>query len=220
MKTFVKDDEILSIVINNFKNPTIAQIKALELFLNTSSGKISSEEKDLIELTLNSCNYMHKMIDNFSFIVKLNSEKISLDYKTFDILELIKTVLKEISILLKYSNLKLNINSAENTVITADEAKIKNALESLLLYSASSALKNSSIDISILNRKNMMEIEISSNCLYEYENLFEGSQIKNSSLQNIALITSKEIINAHFGRMIYKNFENNKMTIGFGLPNR
>ena len=105
MKIKERQDKFLSAVMDNLKVPTIAQIKALELFLSTSSDKINPEEKDLIELTLNSCNNMQKMIDNFSFISKLNSEKINLDYKYFNFKELTEGILEEMSILLKYSEL-------------------------------------------------------------------------------------------------------------------
>ena len=44
-------------IIHDLKTPIDAQIAALESFLQTTSSKINQEEKDLIELTLNSCNY-------------------------------------------------------------------------------------------------------------------------------------------------------------------
>jgi len=222
MKTAIKQDKLLSNVINNLKNPTVAQIKALELFLSTSANKINTEEKDLIELTLNSCNYMHKMIDNYSLAVKLNSEKLYPDYKQFNIIELLEKTVKDINILLKYSNLNVNIYPDKNYFVKADEIKIRNVIESLLLYGINSSCKNSDIDIFISDNKNDLKFEVKIPCFDYKEDETSDYSDSNPKKQdiptcNIGLFIAKEIIYAHFGKMIYKR-KDNKLIIGFYLP--
>lgn len=222
MKTKIKQDEFISGIIHDLKTPAIAQMKALELFLTTTSDKINSEEKDLIELTLNSCNYMQKLIDNFSFISKLNSDGIKLNYKNFNIEEVINKIILENNILIKYSNLKIKVNAENNSVIFADKIKIKKVIESLFLYSINSAQRNSQITISYSLIKNMFKFEIISKGTQMDENeileLFEKIQTKHTaSSKNIGLYLSREIISAHFGKIVFKNI-NDKNIIGFCLP--
>ena len=220
MKSNLKQDKFLSTVIDNLKVPTIAQIKALELFLSSSSDKINSEEKDLIELTLNSCNNMQKMIDNFSFITKLNSEKMNLSYKYFKFNELLDGIIKEADIFLKYSNINIDINLSSEVEIYADIFKIKKAVENILSFVINSCVKNSTINIFINTDTTHLKFEIiSKGCI---ENGFDFIEIlnqnKDCSSKYMELFIAKEIIKAHFGKIIIKNSENNLNTIGFTLP--
>ena len=43
---------------HDLKNPTIAQIRALELFLKGSFGNILPQQREIIEMVLDSCKYM------------------------------------------------------------------------------------------------------------------------------------------------------------------
>ena len=97
MKIKEKKEDLLANIIYDLKTPTNAQITALESFLKTSGKKINSEEKDLIELTLNSCLHVQKLIDNFSSAYRLNFENLKLNYEKFDIANMINTIIKEVS---------------------------------------------------------------------------------------------------------------------------
>ncbi|MBQ7286334.1 MAG: hypothetical protein IJW73_01070 [Candidatus Gastranaerophilales bacterium] len=81
-------------IIHDLKTPIAAQIAALESFLKTTSSKINQEEKDLIELTLNSCNYTQKLVDTYSVVQKLNYKSLELNYENFDVAEFIETCIQ------------------------------------------------------------------------------------------------------------------------------
>jgi K+-sensing histidine kinase KdpD len=224
MKTKVKQDEFLAKIIHDLKTPAIAQINALESFLDTSSDKINSEEKELIELTLNSCNYMQKLIDTFYSVHRLNYENIKPVYKCFDLREVIANTLINYNILLKYSNLNFETTGEKEAIINADEMQLKIVVENLISYSINSAFKNSTIVLNLKKTKSDIIFEIKTQSPFiEQENLkdiFENldSQKFNNTADSLGLYLSKEIIHAHFGRMIAKSFEDNINILGFGLP--
>ena len=85
LKLEKEKNEYFAKIVHDLKTPIIAQIKTLESFLIAVENKISQEEKDLIELTLNSCNYMQKLIDIFNSVQKLDYEAIKLNYEKFNI---------------------------------------------------------------------------------------------------------------------------------------
>ena len=153
-KLRTKQDEYLSKIIHDLKTPTCAQIKALESFLITGSEKISTEEKDLIELTLNSCNYMQKLIEIFSQVHKLNYEKIKPNYEKFIVNELVKNSINELKILLKYHELEINLKEEKEIIITADKLQVKRVIENLISNSINHSFNNSVIEISIEEIKN------------------------------------------------------------------
>ncbi len=226
MRTHAKKDDFFAKVIYDLKTPTAAQIKALELFLSTSSEKISSEEKELIELTLNSCNYMQNLIETFSAVYKLEHEQIRLQYSKFDVSELIDQINHSLGVLLKYHELKIKIKTEKNMVINADKSQIKRVIENILSNAINYSFKNTTIYINATINKNILKFEIQNNSPYiepeMLNKIFEKfktiSTRRNRTGAGLGLYLSKEIINAHYGKMIAKSYPDNVNILGFEIP--
>ena len=62
---------------HDLKNPTIAQIRALELILKGDFGKVTTEQREIMEMVLDSCKYMNAMLCSVLATYK-NSEYIFL----------------------------------------------------------------------------------------------------------------------------------------------
>lgn len=225
-KTEIKKDEYLAKIIHDLKTPTFAQIKALESFLSTGSNKISTEEKDLIELTLNSCNYMQKLIETFSSVLRLNHETIKLNYEKFNINNLIQDSINELKILLKYNELEILFKNNDEVIITADKIQIKRVIENLLSNSINYAHKNSIIKICSEKSKNYFIFKIENKSPYIepkiikeiFEKYKTHASCYNKAGVGLGLYLSKEIINAHFGRMIVQSSVKDINVFGFEIP--
>lgn len=228
MKLQTKRDEFLAKIIHDLKTPTVAQIKALECFLTTCSDKINQDEKDLIELTLNSCNYMQKLIETFSSVHKLNYEELILNYEKFNLIELIKNTIRELNILLKYYNLEIKLKYNEEIIINADKLQIKRVLDNLISNSINYAFKNSIIYITAETKKGDVTVEIKNNSAYIepkiLKEIFEKFKTYPSNYNKagvgLGLYLSKEIIHAHFGKMIAKSYPDNVNIFGFIIPEK
>ncbi len=221
-----KKDEYVAKIVHDLKTPIYAQISALQSFLTTASEKISQEEQDLIKLTLNSCNYLNKLVEIFNSVNKLNFEAIKLNYEKFDIVELINSLISELSILIKYYELNISFNYSKEIIINADKLQIKRVIENLLSNSINYAFKKSNVEINLTTQKNQFIFEITNKSPYiEPEILKEifkkyktYSSLYNKNGVGLGLYLSKEIINAHLGSMIAKSYENNTNIFGFRIP--
>ena len=213
MKQLIKNDEYLIKFIQDLKTPAIAQVSALESLIETSGNKFSQDDIDLIKLTLNSCNYTYHLIDIFSNIVNSKNEKLILCYEKFDICFLLKELIKEYDILLKYNELELSLDSVSSIIINADKMCLRQAIESLILKCINLSYRQSKIFIKILTDKNNFIFKITYN-----GEAINHNEIKNFNLSDTNLILIKEIINAHFGYMIFNGLTNNMYTIGFCIP--
>ncbi len=222
----IKKDEYISKIIHDLENPIIAQITALKSFLSTTSDKLSQEEKDLIELTLNSCNYMFKLTDIFNSVYRLNFEPLKLNYEKFDILELIKSSINDLKILLKYCEVKVLLKTENEIIVNADKFQIKRVIEILLSNSINYAFKNSAVEIRLSALNNEFSFEIKNSSLYieptTLKEVFEKYKTR-PSLYNkngigLGLYLTKEIINAHQGTMIAKSTPDNITVFGFKIP--
>ena len=226
MRTRAKKDNFLLKIIDDLKTPANAQITALEIFLNQIGNKIELEDRELIELTLNSCNYMNNLLETFCAVNKLENEKLRLNYNKFYILDLIEETINDLKILLKYNELKIKINCQENLIINADKSKIKMVFENLLSNCINHSFKNTLIEINITTYKNKIKVEIKNNSDYIkpeiLEEIFEKHKTHSRAYYttgvSLGMYLSKEIIKAHFGQMIAKSSEENINTFGFEIP--
>jgi len=224
--TDIKKDEYIAKIIHDLKTPINAQITALELFLETTNNKISQEEKDLIELTLNSCNYMQNLIEVFNSVHKLNFESIKLNYEKFDVVELVESLLNELKILIKYYELEVSFNCSEKIIINADKLQIKRVLENLISNSINYAFKNSTIKISLNKIGGSLFFEIKNNSPYIEAHILKeifqkyktNAGLYNKSGVGLGLYLSNEIIRAHRGEMHAKSYQDDINIFGFSIP--
>ena len=70
---------------HDLKNPTIAQIRAIELILKGKFGKVQPEQREIMEMLLDSCKYMNAMLGsvlatyrNEKGTIQLNTEEVSI----------------------------------------------------------------------------------------------------------------------------------------------
>lgn len=225
-KGIAKKEEDLAKIIHDLKTPLNAQIGALESFLETTKSKISQEEKDLLELTLNSCNYMQNLIETLNLVNSLDYNPLSLNYKKFDIVKLIKNCIKEMNILLKYQELKVIFNTEEETIVQADQLQIKRVIDNLLTNSLNYAYKNTEIKISISIDNNDLTFEIENHSPYisprAIKEIFGKYKTQNSLYcrggVGLGLYVSNEIIKAHDGKMHAKSSLDEINTFGFTIP--
>ena len=177
-------------------------------------------------MTINSCNYVLRLIETFYEAEKLESEPIKLNYQTFDIVSIIKEIISSINLILKYHELKIVLNSIKECKIFADKIQIKKAIENILSNSIKHAYKHSTIEVKVEVVKNNLFFEVKNNSPYipnsvlnEIFNKYKTSKFQNHSIgSGLTFHLSKEIINAHYGVMIAKSFEDDINIFGFSIP--
>ena len=226
MKQTVKKEEYLAKIIHDLKTPASAQVSALKSLLETADKKFSEDETDLIKLTLNSCSYMQKLIDTFSAVFKLNCSKLVPNYEKFNIVDLLNEIIEEVSILLKYNELNLEVITEDEIIINADKLQLRRVIENILSNSINHSYKNSTIQIKITKTRYELTFEVKNNSCYiedkvlrEIFNKYKSySSVYNRAGVGLGLYLSKEIINAHFGKMIAKSSPENINIFGFVLP--
>ena len=171
---------------------------------------------------------MQKLIDTFSFVHKLNYEELVLNYEKFSLIELIKNTIKELNILLKYYNLKIELKYDEEIIINGDKLQIKRVLDNLISNSINYAFKNSIIYINVDTKRGDTTVEIKNNSPYIepkiLKEIFEKFKTYPSNYNKagvgLGLYLSKEIIHAHFGKMIAKSYPDNINIFGFIIPEK
>ena len=212
---------------HDLKTPTIAQIKALDLLLNGHMGELNKEQKEILLLTRDSCNFMYEMLSTLLSTYKYENGDYALNYEKCNIISLIEETVNELESMQKEKNVTIHINKRGNIFDTdCDKIQIKRVMTNILGNAISYAYNGTQIDIGIKQKENKIEVETKNKSAYinseTMNNLFK-KYVSHAAKFNkvgvgLGLYLSKQIIDAHNGDIYAKSFEDNHNIFGFVLP--
>jgi len=212
---------------HDLKTPTIAQIKALDLLLNEHMGPLNDEQKELLTLTKDSCNFMYEMLSTLLSTYKYENGDYVLNYEKCNIISLAEESINELEAMLKEKNVTVHVHTEGSNFDTElDKMQIKRVMTNLLGNAISYAYDNTQIDITIKQDEDGIGFEAKNESAYinpeTMNNLFK-KYVSHAAKFNkvgvgLGLYLSKQIINAHNGEIYAKSFEDNHNIFGFVLP--
>ena len=212
---------------HDLKTPTIAQVRALELLLSGQLGELNSEQKEMLKLTLDSCNYMYDMVYTLLSTYKFENGEISLNYSTFDLAAMISECIHEISNLATANSITLSFNfRGSDCEVYADRIELKRVIINLLsnainyAYSASNVevyltATGENVEVRVINAGPFIESEVLDKLFRKY---VTHSEKFNKVGIGLGLYLSKKIIEAHNGKILAESSQDNKNMFGFLIP--
>ena len=137
---------------HDLKNPTIAQIRALELFLKGDFGTLQPVQREVLEMVLDSCKYMNAMLSsllstyrNEKGIVKLNSEIVSVS-------ELAVECVEEMIYLARDKGINIDIiDTSDKPEVYGDKVQLKRVIMNLLSNGIKYAFRDTCLKVQIYN---------------------------------------------------------------------
>lgn len=213
---------------HDLKNPTIAQIRALELMLKGNFGKIQPKQKEIIEMVLDSCKYMNAMLCSFLTTYRTDRGSIKLTNEEVSIADLAVECIDEVIFLAKDKEVNISVNnSAEKETVFGDRVQLKRVVMNLLTNGIKYAYRNTKLNVKIYN-----EGDFTCFCFENhspYINPEKQKQIfaRYVSFANahkeigigLGLYTSKKIVEAHDGIIFVQSFADERNIFGFKIPN-
>ena len=220
-------ETFVATLTHDLKTPTIAQIKALDLLLNDHMGALNTEQRELLELTKDSCNFMYEMLSTLLSTYKYENGDYALNYEKCNISSLVEEAINEIETKLKEKIVTIHINKEGNFFDTdCDRMQIKRVLTNLLGNAISYAYNNTQILINIKQDENCISFDAQNESAYinpeTMNNLFK-KYVSHAAKFNkvgvgLGLYLSKQIIDAHNGEIYAKSYEDNHNIFGFTIP--
>lgn len=212
---------------HDLKTPTIAQIKALDLLLNDHMGPLNNEQKELLTLTKDSCNFMYEMLSTLLSTYKYENGDYALNCEKCNIISLVEEAGNELESMLKEKNVSIRINTEGTFFDTeCDRMQIKRVVTNILGNAISYAYNNTEIVITIKQNENNISFEAKNKSPYINPETIEGlfkKYVSHAAKYNkigvgLGLYLSKQIIDAHNGDIYAQSFKENYNIFGFNIP--
>lgn len=220
-------DSFIATLGHDLKNPIIAQIKSLELLLNGSFGEISKEQKEILQMILDSCKYMNGMLSSLLATYRNYGGTVKLNFEKFSFVELINECVSEMLYVAKDKGINITLhNNFGIGEIQADRVQIKRVVMNLLSNAIKYAFLNTEIELFIQSSQDGIGFEFVNKSPYipteKQDTIFEQYVSYATSHKEkgvgLGLYASKKIIDAHCGEIFVKSYNDNRNSFGFRIP--
>lgn len=222
--------EFVSLAAHQLRTPLSAIKWTLSMLLDGDLGPINEEQKSFIEKTFISNERMIALINDLLDSTRIEEGKYIYKLVSSDLRSQIQRVLDSLKEEIKKKGLKLEFEEPKEDLpkVKIDEEKIRLVVDNLL----DNAIKYSSIGgcLKINIEKIKSEIRVSiTNCgigipedqkQRVFSKFFRGSNAIKTETEGtgLGLFISKNIIEAHSGKMWFESVENKETTFYFTLP--
>jgi len=220
--------EFLNIVSHELKTPLTAMIAHLDV-LDDLRSNLTKEEMHSLEAIRRNSNNLQMLIGNILEVARMESGKFELTRNRVNVKELVGNVVKKIDILSKQKNLELVTKIPKLPLVNVDVGRVDEILNNLI----SNAIKfteKGSVTISAKNVGDFVEVSVSDSGVgipeEKIKNLFRKFYQVDASISRryggtgLGLSITRQLVEAHGGKIIVKSGKGKGTTFTFTLPTK
>ena len=211
---------------HDLKNPTVAQIRAIELLLKGNFGDIAPKQREIMEMLLDSCKYMNAMLGSVLAIYRNEKGTVTLASEKVSITNLVEECTEEMAYIAKEKNIKIVYESlAKKEYVWGDLVQLRRVVMNLLSNSIKYAYSDTELKAIVYNEDNYTCFKFENKSPYlppdKREKIF-AKYISFSKTHNgtgLGLYASRKIVEAHNGIIFVQSFKDERNIFGFKIPN-
>ena len=210
----------IATLTHDLQNPTLAQINALNLLLEEKLGPLNEEQRNIVNLTKDSCSYMLEMLLSLLDTYKFENGDYVLDMAPCNLEELINDTNERYVHLLKDKNITVKQTIDENIKdFISDELFLRRILNNLCRFIINYSFKDTEININLKRENDFIKVDFKS-CGYHIppktlNSLFEKYTTHFSKYNtvgvDICLYHSKQIVSALGGSVSIESHDNTNL---------
>lgn len=222
-------DDFIATLTHDLRTPLLAAIQTLNFFLEGSVGEISEQQRVLLSTMRKSNEDLLGLVNALLEVYRFESGKLNLCKTIFDAGDLLDLCYKELEPLAQKKDITFNIhrNNETELLIDADRAEIKRVIMNLCGNAINYTNNGGIIDVYIKVQNGDFIFSVSDNGngipKEDIGNLFkrfsQGTTKKRSTGTGLGLYLSRQIVEAHGGKIWVESKVNKGSEFSFLLTN-
>lgn len=221
-------DDFMATLTHDLRTPLLATISGLDFVLDKSLGEVSEAQTKLFSVMKKSSEDMLGLVNTLLEVYRYEAGKTYLCKTKFDIVKLAKECVFELNPLAQKAQIELKISTNEEEIfINADKNEIRRVIINLIGNAIKHSEKSSFVEIKIEKNNSDLKVEVIDNgvglskedCEKLFNRFSQGSNQKRSTSTGLGLYLSRQIIEAHNGKIQVKSKLNEGCCFTFELKN-
>ncbi|GAB6099298.1 hypothetical protein JCM16358_11770 [Halanaerocella petrolearia] len=218
--------EFVSMVSHEFRTPLTSMNMGINMLLEENIGEVNDQQEELLEVAKEDCEHLNNLVDDLLDLSKIESGRIDLDFGTIQVTKIFETSIQPFVEQAKNQGIKLITEEVDNLAVYADLNKVTWVVTNLI----GNALRYTEVDdeirLSAQRKGHKVHISVAdtgSGIPKEYQHkIFDkfvraGADKDKGTGTGLGLAISKEIIEAHGGRIWVESEEGVGSTFTFTL---
>lgn len=204
-------DDFIATLTHDLRTPLLAAIQTLKFFLDGSLGEITEQQKVLLSTMLQSNEDLLGLVNALLEVYRFESGKLSLCKTIFNIKDLVCQCYDELEPLSKKKDIEFNLDCQidDDLLIDADRAEIKRVITNLCGNALNYTNKGGAIDIHVKSQSGDIIFSVSDNgngipkedLPHLFKRFSQGTSKKRSTGTGLGLYLSRQIVEAHGGKI-------------------
>lgn len=204
-------EDFIATLTHDLRTPSVAAIQTLEYFLNGKLGELTDKQKMLLETMKKSNEDMLGLVNTLLEVYKYEAGRLKLVKTSFFFDNLINECINQVMPIVNSKNQTLvkNLSNLENINIYADRNEIRRVIINLLGNAIKYTQNNGNIEVNVYVEDNDLHFSVKDNGegIYKqdipklFKRFSQGTQEKRSISTGLGLYLSKQIIDAHGGKI-------------------
>ena len=204
-------DDFIATLTHDLRTPLLASIQALEFLLNGTLGEISGKQSEILSTMKSSNQDMLGLVNALLEVYKYEAGKLNLAKTEFFINDLTKTCYNEVLPLAKAKKIELVLNDdlTKEKKIYADKTELRRVIINLLGNAVTHTFENGKITLSTTLQNGDCIVSVTdtgigiprSDIPKLFKRFSQGTSDKRSASTGLGLYLSRQIMEAHNGKI-------------------
>ncbi|MDD3437276.1 MAG: ATP-binding protein [Candidatus Gastranaerophilales bacterium] len=222
-------DDFVATLTHDLRTPLLAAIQTLKFFLDGSLGKLEDKQKVLLSTMQKSNEDLLGLVNALLEVYKYEAGKLNLCKTNFSFKDLVIQCFNELKPLAQQKNIKFNLNfgSEDDLTINADRGEIRRVITNLCGNAINYTNLGGEINIEVREQQGDLIFSVADNgngipkedIPHLFKRFSQGTSKKRSTGTGLGLYLSRQIIEAHEGKIWLESKLNKGSEFSFLLTN-
>ena len=219
-------DDFIATLTHDLRTPLLATISGIDFILDESLGGVTKQQNNLFSAMKKSSEDMLGLVNALLEVYRYEGGKTYLCKTKFNINKLTAECIDELTPLAQKSDIELIINSKEEELfVNADKNEIRRVIVNLVGNAIKHSQNGKKVKINIIKKSSDLVYEViddgiglsEEDCKKLFNRFSQGTNQKRSSSTGLGLYLSRQIIEAHGGKIYVESKINNGSKFVFEL---